>query len=57
MADYRDKFANPYVAAGRGYVDDVMEPKETRPRLIRGLEMIENKRDKLPSKKHGNIPL
>ena len=54
---YRKKFANPYVAAARGYIDDVIEPRETRPRLIAGLELIENKRDRLPSKKHGNIPL
>ena len=57
VAEYRDKFANPYVAAARGYVDDVIEPKQTRPRLIAGLELIENKRDRLPPKKHGNIPL
>ena len=55
--EYREKFANPYVAASRGYVDDVIEPRETRPKLIAGLELLENKRDKLPSKKHGNIPL
>ena len=57
VAEYREKFANPYVAAARGYIDDVIEPKETRPKLIAGLELIENKRDKLPPKKHGNIPL
>jgi len=57
VEEYRDKFAHPYVAAARGYVDDVIEPKATRPTLIKGLEMIENKRDKLPPKKHGNIPL
>ncbi len=55
--DYREKFANPYVAAGRGYIDDVIEPHETRARLINGLEMLENKRDANPAKKHGNIPL
>ena len=55
--EYREKFANPYVAAARGYIDDVIEPKETRPKLITGLDLIENKRDKLPPKKHGNIPL
>ena len=54
---YRDKFANPYVAASWGYVDDVIEPKETRPRLINALEMLRNKRDTNPPKKHGNIPL
>ena len=57
IEDYRDKFANPYVAANRGYLDDVIEPSETRPRLIKALEMLQNKRDTLPPKKHGNIPL
>src|SRR5574341_1630442 len=57
VAEYREKFANPYVAASRGYIDDVIEPRETRPRLINGLEMLENKRDSNPSKKHGCIPL
>jgi propionyl-CoA carboxylase beta chain len=55
--EYREKFANPYIAAGRGYIDDVIEPRETRPRLISGLEMLRNKRDTNPPKKHGNIPL
>ena len=54
---YRDKFANPYVAAARGYLDDVIEPRETRPRLIEALRMLQNKRDSNPPKKHGNIPL
>ncbi|HVO44100.1 MAG TPA: acyl-CoA carboxylase subunit beta [Aggregatilineales bacterium] len=54
---YREKFANPYVAASRGYIDDVIMPSETRPRLINGLEMLKNKRDSNPAKKHGNIPL
>ena len=57
VAGYREKFASPYVAAERGYVDDVIEPKETRPRLINALEMLSNKRDTSPAKKHGNIPL
>jgi acetyl-CoA carboxylase carboxyltransferase component len=57
VAEYVEEFANPYVAAGRGYVDDVIKPSETRPRLIRALEMLANKRDKNPPKKHGNIPL
>ncbi|HMZ08786.1 MAG TPA: acyl-CoA carboxylase subunit beta [Anaerolineales bacterium] len=57
VADYKEKFANPYVAASRGYIDDVIEPKETRPRLINALEMLSNKRDGNPAKKHGNIPL
>ncbi len=54
---YRQQFANPYVAAGRGYIDDVIEPRETRPRLINALEVLRNKRDTNPPKKHGNIPL
>ena len=57
VAEYREKFANPYVAASRGYIDDVIEPHETRPRLINALEMLQNKRDTNPPKKHGNIPL
>ncbi|GAB4504030.1 MAG: acyl-CoA carboxylase subunit beta [Anaerolineales bacterium] len=57
VAEYREKFANPYVAAERGYIDDVIEPRETRPRLINALEMLSNKRDANPAKKHGNIPL
>jgi acetyl-CoA carboxylase carboxyltransferase component len=57
VADYKEKFANPYVAASRGYIDDVIEPKETRPRLINALAMLSNKRDGNPAKKHGNIPL
>jgi len=57
VRDYREKFANPYVAAGRGYVDEVIEPHETRPRLIAALEMLQNKRRSNPPKKHGNIPL
>jgi acetyl-CoA carboxylase carboxyltransferase component len=57
VAEYRDKFANPYIAASRGYIDDVIEPRETRPRLINALEMLANKRDSNPPKKHGCIPL
>jgi len=57
VQQYREKFANPYIAAERGYLDDVIEPKETRPRLINALEMLNNKRDANPAKKHGNIPL
>jgi acetyl-CoA carboxylase carboxyltransferase component len=57
VQDYRDTFANPYVAAARGYIDDVIEPHETRPRLIEALQMLQNKRDTNPPKKHGNIPL
>ncbi len=55
--EYRDRFANPYIAAARGYVDDVIDPRETRPRLISALDMLRNKRDENPAKKHGNIPL
>jgi propionyl-CoA carboxylase beta chain len=57
MADYREKFAHPYVAAARGFLDDVIDPRDTRPRLISALEMLRNKRDENPLKKHGNIPL
>jgi acetyl-CoA carboxylase carboxyltransferase component len=57
VEEYRTKFANPYVAAERGYIDDVIEPRETRPRLINALEMLSNKRDANPAKKHGCIPL
>jgi propionyl-CoA carboxylase beta chain len=55
--EYRENLANPYVAAARGYIDDVIEPRETRPRLISALEMLQNKRETNPPKKHGNIPL
>jgi propionyl-CoA carboxylase beta chain len=56
-ADYRERFAHPYIAAARGYVDDVIDPRETRPRLINALDMLASKRDENPPKKHGNIPL
>ncbi|HET7263472.1 MAG TPA: carboxyl transferase domain-containing protein [bacterium] len=56
-AEYRAKFATPYIAASRGYIDDVIEPRETRPRLISALEMLAGKRDRNPPRKHGNIPL
>lgn len=55
--DYRQKFATPYIAASRGFVDDIIEPRDTRPRLINALEVFQNKRDTNPPKKHGNIPL
>ena len=55
--EFRDRFANPFVAAERGFVDDVIEPRETRPRVIRALRMLETKVDTMPRKKHGNIPL
>ena len=57
VAEYEAEFNNPYVAAARGYIDDVIVPSDTRPRLIRALEMLADKRDTNPRKKHGNIPL
>ena len=54
---YRETFANPYIAAARGYIDDVIDPRETRERLISALDMLQNKRDQNPPRKHGNIPL
>ncbi len=57
VKEYREKFANPYIAAARGYIDDVIEPRETRSRLVNALEMLANKRDANPAKKHGCIPL
>ena len=57
ITELEDKFANPYVAAERGFVDEVIEPAQTRPKLIRALALLENKRDSNPPKKHGNIPL
>jgi acetyl-CoA carboxylase carboxyltransferase component len=57
VAEYREKFANPYIAAEMGYIDDIIEPQETRPRLIDALHTLLNKREDRPPKKHGNIPL
>jgi len=57
VAEFREKFANPYVAADRGFVDEVIEPRQTRRKIIAGLDMTRNKRDRNPPKKHGNIPL
>jgi acetyl-CoA carboxylase carboxyltransferase component len=57
VEEYRKTFANPYIAASYGYIDDVIEPHQTRPKLISALEMLQNKRDSNPPKKHGNIPL
>lgn len=57
IEEYKDKFANPYIAASRGYVDDVIEPDSTRPRIISALEVLASKRDTRPAKKHGNIPV
>jgi propionyl-CoA carboxylase beta chain len=57
VAEYTEKFANPYIAAARGYVDDVIDPRDTRPRLIDALDALRGKRDRNPAKKHGNLPL
>ncbi|HEY3258614.1 MAG TPA: acyl-CoA carboxylase subunit beta [Gemmatimonadaceae bacterium] len=57
IQEYRDKFAHPYIAAGRGYLDDIIDPRDTRPRLIEALSTLQGKRDRNPPKKHGNIPL
>lgn len=57
VKEYEDKFASPYIAAEYGYIDEVIEPAQTRKKLIRGLKLLENKRDTNPPKKHGNIPL
>ena len=57
VEDYRQRFANPYIAASEGFIDNVIEPHETRPRLINALEMLQNKQASLPPKRHGNIPL
>src|SRR5690348_14302716 len=57
IEEYRQKFAHPYVAASRGFLDDIIDPRDTRPRLIDALETLQTKRDKNPPKKHGNIPL
>jgi acetyl-CoA carboxylase carboxyltransferase component len=55
--EYTERFANPYVAAERGFVDDVIDPTETRHKLIASLELLRTKREELPKRKHGNIPL
>jgi len=57
IEEFRDRFANPYIAADRGFLDAVIQPRETRKKLIQALEMLETKSDKNPPKKHGNIPL
>jgi propionyl-CoA carboxylase beta chain len=57
VSEFEEKFANPYVAAERGFIDEIIEPADTRPKLIRALRLLENKRDVNPPKKHGNIPL
>ena len=57
VAEYTEKYANPYNAAERGYVDDVIDPAETRVKLVQGLRMLRSKREELPRRKHGNVPL
>ena len=57
VAEYKEKFGNPYIAASRGFIDDVIDPAQTRPKIIGALDMLKNKRDALPPKKHGSIPL
>jgi acetyl-CoA carboxylase carboxyltransferase component len=57
IREYREKFSTPYAAAERGFIDDVIEPSETRPRLIKALRMLSTKREAIPARKHGNIPL
>jgi propionyl-CoA carboxylase beta chain len=57
VRDFTEKFANPFVAASRGFVDEVIQPRMTRAKLIAALASCENKRDRNPSRKHGNIPL
>ena len=57
IREYRDKFANPYVAAARGFIDDVIDPAETRARIAEALDMLASKREARPAKKHGNIPV
>ena len=57
IEDYQHRFTNPYTAANRGYIDDVIDPADTRIRVIDALNMLASKRESLPSKKHGNIPL
>jgi propionyl-CoA carboxylase beta chain/acetyl-CoA/propionyl-CoA carboxylase carboxyl transferase subunit len=57
IARYEEEFSNPFVAAERGFIDDVIEPAETRPRLIKALRMLSTKREAVPARKHGNIPL
>jgi propionyl-CoA carboxylase beta chain len=54
---YREKFANPYIAASLGYIDEIIDPAQTRQKLIQALELTKNKRESNPPKKHGNIPL
>ena len=55
--EYTERFANPYIAAERGYVDDVIDPADTRKMLVRGLSLLRTKKEELPKRKHGNVPL
>jgi acetyl-CoA carboxylase carboxyltransferase component len=57
VEDYTQRLANPYLAAERGYVDDVIEPSQTRRKLIAGMRLLESKREEIPERKHGNVPL
>jgi propionyl-CoA carboxylase beta chain len=57
IAEFKERFANPFVAAEHGFLDDVIEPRQTRPRVIRALRLLETKVDTMPKKKHGNMPL
>jgi acetyl-CoA carboxylase carboxyltransferase component len=57
IANYENLLYNPYIAASRGFLDQVIEPRQTRPRLIEALEVLSTKRESLPPKKHGNIPV
>ena len=57
VGEFREKFANPYIAAEHGYIDEIIEPGQTRKKLVRALDLTRNKRDHNPPKKHGNIPL
>ncbi|MCP3992492.1 MAG: methylmalonyl-CoA carboxyltransferase, partial [Actinomycetia bacterium] len=57
IEEYKEQFANPWIAAERGYVDDVIDPADTRRKIIAGLDMLRSKREELPKRKHGNVPL
>jgi len=57
VSEYRKKFASPYIAAQKGYIDEVIQPAETRPKLISALEMLSTKREQRPARKHSNVPL
>ncbi|MGA1570176.1 MAG: carboxyl transferase domain-containing protein, partial [Ilumatobacteraceae bacterium] len=57
VADYTERYANPYAAAERGFIDDVIAPSETRRKVVAALRVLETKREELPQRKHGNVPL